>query len=60
MKTAVLKPKTIGIRSTGEWAAWLERFARFRRTDVAKTVDEALARYAKETGFEEEPPERIP
>jgi hypothetical protein len=55
-----LGPKTIGVRATGEWAAWLERAARFCRTDVAKLIDAAVADYVKGRGFDEPPPERIP
>lgn len=53
-------PKTIGVRATGEWAEWLERFARHCRMDMAKTIDSALAEYAKTRGFDEKPPERVP
>lgn len=52
--------KTVGIRATGEWAAWIERGARHCRTDVAKLVDVAVAKYLRENGFQEPPPERIP
>jgi hypothetical protein len=54
-----LKPKTIAVRATGEWAAWLERGAKFCRTDVAKLLDVAAVEYLKEKGFNEEPPERV-
>ena len=52
-------PKTIGIRSGPEWAAWLERAVKHCRTDTAKFLDAAAAEYAKANGFEEPPPERI-
>lgn len=55
-----LVPKTIGVRSTGEWADWIERGARHCRTDVAKLIDAAVAEYVKARGFDEPPPERIP
>jgi hypothetical protein len=55
-----LPPKTIGVRSTGEWAEWIERAARHCRTDVAKLIDAAVAEYVKARGFDEPPPERIP
>jgi hypothetical protein len=54
------KPKTIGVRATGEWADWIERAARHCRTDVAKLIDAAVAEYVKVRGFDEPPPERIP
>lgn len=52
--------KTVGVRATSEWADWLERLAKHNRTDVAKLVDAAVVSYAKATGFDETPPERIP
>ena len=55
-----LKPKTVGVRATGEWAAWLERGARYCRTDVAKLLDAAAVEYLKARGFNEAPPERVP
>lgn len=53
-------PKTVGVRSTGEWADWLERGAKHCRTDVAKLIDAAVADYLRGRGFTEPPPERIP
>jgi hypothetical protein len=53
-------PKTIGIRTTPEWADWLDRAVRHCRTDTAKFLDAAAAEYAKARGFTEPPPERIP
>jgi hypothetical protein len=54
-----LKPKTVGVRASGEWAAWADRYAKFRRVDVAKLIDLALAELAKGDGFEP-PPDRKP
>lgn len=51
--------KTVGIRSTLEWADWLERAADFCRTDVAKLVDASLVEYLKARGFDEPPPPRL-
>ena len=53
-------PRTVGMRATGEWADWLERLAKHNRTDVAKVLDAAAVQYAKATGFDEAPPERVP
>jgi hypothetical protein len=53
-------PKTIGVRSTAEWADWLDRAARHCRTDIAKLIDASVAEYVKARGFTENPPERIP
>lgn len=52
--------RTVGIRSSAEWADWIERLAKHNRTDVAKVLDAAASQYAKSTGFDEPPPERIP
>ena len=53
-------PRTIGVRSTAEWADWLELAAKHCRTDIAKLIDASVAEYAKARGFSEVPPERIP
>lgn len=52
--------KTIAIKGSAEWVAWLESAARFRRTDVAKLIDEAATWYAKRMGFAVPPPSRLP
>jgi hypothetical protein len=59
-KAEPMKPKTVGIRATGEWAAWLDRGAKHCRLDVAKLIDKAVAVYLKKEGFDEPPPVRIP
>jgi hypothetical protein len=51
--------RTIGIKASSEWAAWLERFAKHQRTTVASLVDRSLASQAEVVGFNEAPPERI-
>lgn len=51
--------KTVGVRSTVEWAEWLDRAAAFCRTDQAKLIDAALADYMKARGFDEPPPPRL-
>ena len=53
-------PKTIGFRVTGEYAEWVDRLATKNRSTVAGLIDQSLARFAKEIGFTEEPPERTP
>jgi hypothetical protein len=55
-----MKPKTIGVRSSPEWAAWLERGAKHCRTDVAKLLDAAAVEYLAARGFKEPPPDRVP
>ena len=55
-----LRPRAVGVRASGEWAAWLERAAKHCRTDLAKLIDSAVADYVKARGFDEPPPERVP
>lgn len=52
------EPKTIAMRTSGEYAAWVERLAKHNRSTVAGLLDQALVDYAKSVGFTEEPPER--
>lgn len=59
-KVGPLPTKTMGIRATGEWAAWADRLAKHCRTDFAKLVDMALVELAERRRFEEKPPERVP
>lgn len=54
-----VKTRTIGLRTSEEWAEWLERFAKANRTDVAKLIDISLAELAKAQTFEP-PPDRVP
>lgn len=54
------RPRTVGIRASAEWADWLERLAKHMRTDIAKLMDACAAEYAKNHGFDEPPPERVP
>lgn len=49
--------KSIVIRATDDYAAWVEEFARFNRTTVSGLFDQALARFAEEGKFKS-PPER--
>lgn len=51
--------KQVGIRATFEWAEWLERAAKFCRTDTAKLIDAALIDFLRAKGFEEEAPPRL-
>jgi hypothetical protein len=52
--------KTVGMRASEAYAAWLERVAKRDRATVAGFLDRAAADRAKAIGHEEEPPERIP
>jgi hypothetical protein len=51
--------KTVGVRSTRAWADWLERGAKFCRTDTAKLLDSAAVDYLKARGFDEPAPPRL-
>jgi hypothetical protein len=52
------KPTALTIRGSSAWREWVERGAKFCRTDIAKLVDKALIEHLKAQGFKEEPPER--
>jgi hypothetical protein len=52
------RPTVLTIKGRQEWRGWVERAARFCRTDVAKLVDAALVEYLKQRGFDEPPPWR--
>lgn len=54
----VAQPKIIGVRSSAEWAEWLERLADHYRTTVAGVIDRALAEWTAAEGYEERPPKR--
>jgi hypothetical protein len=51
--------KTHGVRMTGAYSDWLERFAESQRMSVATLIDRALAADAEQKGFEP-PPRRVP
>jgi hypothetical protein len=48
----------LSIKARSAWAAWVDRLAAFDRSSKIELVDRALARYAREIGFKEAPPER--
>jgi hypothetical protein len=52
------KPTVITIKGNPAWRDWVDRGARFCRTDVAKLIDAALLVYLRDQGFGEKPPER--
>jgi hypothetical protein len=52
------RPTVMTIKGSTEWREWVERAAKFCRTDVAKLVDAALVEYLKQRGFGEPPPWR--
>jgi hypothetical protein len=53
-----MKPLAVQVRGSAEWKAWVERLAARDRASVADLTDRALAAYARQIGFAEEPPER--
>jgi hypothetical protein len=53
-------PRTIGIRSSAEWADWLDELARHYRTTVAGVIDRALTEWTESEGYPKRPPERTP
>ena len=46
------------LKGSVEWASWLERLADHDRNTVVGLIDRALAEYAVNHGFKEEPPKR--
>jgi len=57
-KPESLDPRTIAFRTSGEYAAWVDRLASHNRSTVAGLLDQALVKFAREIGFEERAPER--
>jgi hypothetical protein len=55
---ASLPPKTIALRTSGEYAAWVEALAEHNRSTIAALVDQALVKHAREIGFNTPPPKR--
>jgi hypothetical protein len=52
------RPIALTVRGRDEWKAWVRRLAAADRSSLNELVDRALARYAREIGFKESPPER--
>lgn len=46
------------VKGRPTWLEWVDRLAAYDRSKRADLLDRALARYAKEIGFTEKPPER--
>jgi hypothetical protein len=57
-KDAEPRPIALTIRGRVEWKEWVARLAEADRTSMNELVDRALAKYAREIGFREVPPER--
>ena len=54
----VCRRTVLTIKGTDEWREWLDGFGKHLRTPTSTIVDHALVRYAKETGYAPEAPER--
>lgn len=52
------RPIALTIRGRDEWKEWVKRLADADRSSLNELVDRALARYAREIGFKDMPPER--
>jgi hypothetical protein len=52
------KAVVLTIKGTDEWREWLEGLSKHLRTPTSTIVDHALVRYAKESGYQAEAPER--
>jgi len=51
--------RTIGLRASDAYADWIAEAADHERSTVAAFLDRAAAAYAKQVGFQKEPPRRI-
>jgi hypothetical protein len=52
---STITTKSLVVRATDDYAAWVMAFAEFRRATYARLIDEALADYAEKTGFKKPP-----
>ena len=57
-KDAEPRPIALTIRGRVEWKEWVARLAEADRTSLNELVNRSLARYAREIGYQEAPPER--
>lgn len=46
------------LKGSPAWTAWVKRLAKHDRNTTVGLIDRALAEYATNHGFNEEPPER--
>ncbi len=53
------KYKTLGVRTTLEWADWVETLAAEYRTTAAGIIDRALQEWADSKGYKVKPPRRV-
>lgn len=54
------KPKgfVLSVRGSDDWRTWLAGLADHERAGIPDVIDRALAKYAKEVGYEPPPPKR--
>jgi uncharacterized protein (DUF1778 family) len=50
--------KTLGYRVTPAYLEWITRAAAANRSTISGLIDQAVARYAREIGVEDSPPDR--
>ena len=50
--------KTLGYRVTEPYLEWITKVAGVNRTSVSGLIDQAVAKYAREMGITEPPPDR--
>jgi uncharacterized protein (DUF1778 family) len=50
--------KTLGYRVTPAYLEWITRAAAVNRTTISGLIDQAVARYAREIGIQDQPPDR--
>jgi hypothetical protein len=50
--------KTLGYRVTPTYLEWITRAAAANRSTISGLIDQAVARYAREIGVEDSPPDR--
>lgn len=50
--------KTLGYRVSPTYLAWIAKAAAVNRTSISGLIDQAVARYAKEIGVADPPPDR--
>ena len=56
--TADKTAKTLGYRVTPAYLQWITKAARANRSSVSGLIDQAVAKYARDIGVADPPPER--
>ena len=50
--------KTLGYRVTPDYLAWITEAAKRNRSSISGLIDQAVAKYAREIGVADPPPDR--